>query len=341
MKKVLLAACGVALTVGGFTPLGVSPAGAQTASGATALGYGANLNAAGEPVVDRGGLATVTLPPGGVVDGTLVEIPAAPLATSFTAGGRAAASATANLTSTGEVPVPQAVAGPYNAVGTGFVENLIVVGEVEGVTPALLTAEAVKGEAVGVCVGGTARYEANSQIIGLQLAGETIDLNTPLTDILDTVNQTLEPLEQVLNLERNLVTRTANGIAVDALRVTVLQGVAGVPVPGVEPLVDLTVGHAEVGGLACAPRPQCSDTEDNDGDGVIDANDPGCITDGVYDPNDDDERNELPRTTATPTPTAELPRTGGNGATAPVAGGLAVLGLSALALRRRSNASAN
>jgi hypothetical protein len=43
--------------------------------------------------------------------------------------------------------------------------------------------------------------------------------------------------------------------------------------------------------------PECSDGRDNDGDGVIDANDPGCHTDGnpnnpnSYNPNDDSEAN--------------------------------------------------
>lgn len=42
---------------------------------------------------------------------------------------------------------------------------------------------------------------------------------------------------------------------------------------------------------AQAPPAQCSDGDDNDGDGVADANDPGCLSGpgGTYDPNDDDE----------------------------------------------------
>ena len=41
-----------------------------------------------------------------------------------------------------------------------------------------------------------------------------------------------------------------------------------------------------------APQPECSDGIDNDGDGVKDANDPGCYTNGVYDPNDTSELNK-------------------------------------------------
>ncbi len=44
---------------------------------------------------------------------------------------------------------------------------------------------------------------------------------------------------------------------------------------------------------AVPPPPQCSDKADNDGDGQIDANDPGCLSGpgGAYNPNDDDETN--------------------------------------------------
>ena len=48
------------------------------------------------------------------------------------------------------------------------------------------------------------------------------------------------------------------------------------------------------------PTYQCSDDLDNDEDGLIDTDDPGCHTDGdatneeSYDPTDDDETNEEP-----------------------------------------------
>jgi hypothetical protein len=47
-------------------------------------------------------------------------------------------------------------------------------------------------------------------------------------------------------------------------------------------------------GQQTPPKPQCSDGIDNDGDGTIDANDPGCLSgpNDTYDPNDNDEANE-------------------------------------------------
>src|SRR5690606_36034198 len=49
---------------------------------------------------------------------------------------------------------------------------------------------------------------------------------------------------------------------------------------GADPLAQVRIGHAEVGGLACgslAAAPECSDGADNDGDGLVDfPDDPGC-----------------------------------------------------------------
>jgi hypothetical protein len=74
--------------------------------------------------------------------------------------------------------------------------------------------------------------------------------------------------------------------------------------PGDQPLIDVTLAHAEVGALTCPGpgggggtqdpgpgpdgAPECSDGVDNDGDGLIDfPADPGCDS-----ADDDDERNQ-------------------------------------------------
>jgi len=331
MKKVRLAACAVALSVGGLTPLGLSPAAADTASSAVTSGYGLNLAVAGTPVVDKGGLATSTLPPGGNTPGQLLLVPVDPVVVSGTARGLAATNAESVLLSQlGQVT--QAVPGPYNAVGVGLVEQLDVLlnTAVAGVNQGVVSAGLVRGEAVGVCRNGAAVYSANSEIVDLKVGGSPVGLNAPVTDLLGTVNTLLQPLDQVIQIKLNEVNVTPTGATVNALHVKVLSLIG-------EPLADIIVGHAEVGGLQCPPanRPQCSDTQDNDGDGKIDANDPGCINNGVYDPNDDDER-DLPRTTAN----GALPRTGGDSSTTlPLVGGFAALALGVLALRRRSQSS--
>ena len=341
MKKVRLAACAVALSVGGLTPLGLSPAGAEPASAGNALGFGANVNLAGNPVINRAGLAQTALP-GDVTAGPeeLLEVPVAPLAISGTAVGVATVSREATITST-LIEAAQSDPGPYNARGIGLVEGLdIVTGSpipIPGLPDAaasLVSADAVRGEAVGVCRGGRAVYSANSETVALQIGGQPVGLNDDVEGLLDAVNDLLGPLAEVVDFERNEPVAVPNGIGVNALHVTVL---GALPVLGGErPLVDIVLGHAEVSGLQCAPLPECSDTMDNDGDGRIDAQDPGCLSGpgNTYNPNDDDETDQLPRTADTGD---ALPRTGGDSSTTlPLAGGLGLLALGGLALRRRS-----
>lgn len=363
MKKALLAASVVALTVGGLAPVGLTAAGADPVDEAFASAFGANVDLAGEPIVDQFGLATATVPPG-QDDGPNAEIlvPVEPVAVSGTAVGEANAHVASDINS--DLAQPDA-AGPYNARGVGFVENLAVLLQADvadlPVELALLSATAVRGEAVGVCRNGAAQYSATSEIADLRLGGEPVDAVNDLVDeLIGVVDDVLEPLSAVVDLEQNVVTRTADGISVDALRVTVLGAIAGV---GVQPAVDIVVGHAEVGGLVCAAAnvPECSDGADNDGDGGIDAQDPGCLTpDGVFDPNDDDERNECidgvdndgdgridfgnDPGCSSPQDDDErdggggrqLARTGGTSSTAPIAFGLMALAIGAMAVRRRS-----
>jgi len=323
----------------------MSPAGAAPAAAATATAYGANASLAGTPVVNKAGLATATLPPG-EDDGptALVLVPAEPVAVSGTAVGVANAHVASDIPSSLK-QVAQAAPGPYNVRGAGLIEDLDVLLGVAPVTGtpvpgtpdlrhSVVSASLVRGEAVGVCRAGRATYSANSEIVDLNVGGTDVPLNAPITGLVDTINMTLEPLAQVVSIKRNEVVVTADGAAVNALHVTILSTTGGAPV------LDLIVGRAEVRGLQCAPVAQCSDTQDNDGDGAIDSQDPGCINNGVFDPNDNDERDVRVTSTQPPQTRAgggELARTGGDlSSSAPVALGLSALAFSLLALRRRS-----
>jgi LPXTG-motif cell wall-anchored protein len=366
MKKVLLAACAVVLTVGGLVSVGSAPAGADPVSSALASGYGANVNITGQPLIGQAGLATATVPPG-EDDGPneLILVPVAPIAVSGTASGEANAHIASEVPTSLE-QVAQTVAGPYNARGVGLTEGLEVLVGAPPIGVSLVSASAVRAEAVGVCRNGTAVYGATSEVVDLNVAGTDVALNAPLTDVLDAVNALLQPLSMVADIERNEVVVNATGAAVNALHVTVLA-------LGGNPLLDLIVGHAEVRGLQCAGAgtAQCADTQDNDGDGLVDAQDPGCQgPNGVYDPNDDDERNACvdgidnddpedslvdaadPGCTS-PQDNDEtddggdvggggLARTGGDfSSSAPLAMGLSLLAIAALGLRRRSQARAS
>lgn len=364
MKKALLAASVVALTVGGLAPVGLLSAGADPVDSAVASGYGANLEVLGTTAVDQGGLATATVPPGqDAGPNAFLLVPVQPVVVSGTATGQANAHVASDIPSVLAEEV-QGIAGPYNARGVGLVEDLGVLLEVGTpilpVQVALVNATAVRGEAVGVCVNGTPQYSAQSEVLDLRISDTPVGLNDPLTDLIDLIDDLIQPLNAVVDIQRNEVNVTAEGASVNALHVTVLGAIGGG-----EPLLDLIVGHAEVSGLACAPTaanlPECSDAADNDGDGQIDADDPGCRTpDGVFDPNDDDERNECidgidndgdglidfgsdPGCTS-PQDDDErdggggvLARTGGDmSSTAPVAFGLIAVAIGALAVRRRT-----
>src|SRR5690606_7578843 len=77
----------------------------------------------------------------------------------------------------------------------------------------------------------------------------------------------------------NVVTVTETGATVDALVITLL-GLLD------DPLAEVRIGYAEVSGVACGDAgdggdlPECSDGIDNDGDGLVDIDDPDCHTDG-------------------------------------------------------------
>ncbi len=285
---------GLAAAVVGFASMAVltvSPAGADPVSSGSASAFGGEVALQGEPVI-VGGEAAVEAPPGDVTD-TVVDIPAEPVAVSGTFTAIANAHVASDIES-GLTVNEQTVAGPYNTRGLGQVEGAQVLLDVVGEGIPLVSAAAVRGEAVAVCTAGVVSYSANSEIIDLDIAGTDVPLNAPLQDLIDTLNGVLVDtgLSEVVNIERNVVTETeGGGIAVDALVVTVLAAAGDVP------LATVRLGHAEVGPTSC-DIPECSDTVDNDGDGTADIDDPACHTDGdadnpdSFDPLDDSETKE-------------------------------------------------
>ena len=215
-----------------------------------------------------------------------MEIPADPLIFNGTLNAGAAVHQTADIT---ESLVEQDVAGPYNAQSVGQAEGVDVLIDVIGADVSLVSSDLITGEVVAKCVGNVAQYSANSDSVELDVAGEGA-IGDALDDLLDVLLPGLDPLDPVINVEENVVTTIPGGLSVDALVVTVLEAI-----DEEVPLITVRVGHAELSNVACGSIPECSDTTDNDGDGVIDADDPGCHTDGnpdnpdSYDPNDDDE----------------------------------------------------
>ena len=248
---------------------------ADPVSAASASSYGATISAGGQQVIPPTPTASVDLPPGGESSDTLVDIPAAPLAVSGTLNADAAAHEASDVNSALTV-VSQDVEGPYNATGVGLVEGLNVLLDTPTDGVSLVTADAVRAEAVGVCQGDTVKYSANSEIVNLKINGTDVPLNDPVQQLLDGLHDALvqSGLNAVVDVQRNVVTPTADGISVDGLVVTVLAAAGDTPV------AEVHIAHAEVNGLACGaatPKTECNDGVDNDNDTKIDyPDDPGC-----------------------------------------------------------------
>ena len=267
-----------------------APAGADPTKGGSGSAYGAKIDITDQNVITEPAVASSLADDD--ASATTVDVPASPLAVSGTLIATAAVHPEGDLTS-GLLVNQQGAAGPYNAVAFGGIEGAQVLVDAVGEGVSLLRADAIRAEAVAVCSGTTVTYSAQSEIVNLDIGGEDVPLNGPVEQIIDAINEVLTQsgLNQVVNVERNVVTQDASGVAVDALRVTVLAAA------GDTPLGTVVLGHAEVKGATCGPHPQCSDGVDNADpeDTLADIDDPGCHTDGdpknpdTYDPNDDDE----------------------------------------------------
>ncbi len=166
-----------------------------------------------------------------------------------------------------------------NATATASVTNPAI-----NLTGLTITATVLSARASYTCQNGQAVPAGSSIVTNLIVNGMAIAIpanNAPFT--LD-----LGPLG-MLNLNQTI--QEPNRITQRALNLVV-------PSPPTAPLVEVVIGEAiaDFTGNPCvlgAPKPQCSDAVDNDGDGRIDAQDPGCLSGpgGAFNPNDNDESN--------------------------------------------------
>ncbi len=326
MRKALVSGL-LILTLIGASVSGAGPVGAEPIDAGQASSFGALGTVMGEPLVGPTASASESAPPfGDDTEAALVDIsPLGPI----TGGG--AATATARVHEASDIPSEletetQPLAGPYNAQAIGQTENFEVLLDAVGPGIPLVEADLIRGEAVAKCsAGGVVEYSAQSETQNLRIVDRD-ELGAALDGILAALFPGLDPFDPLVNVEENVITELPDGIAVDALVVTLFE--AANPLG----LVQLRIGHAEVSGVTCAdtgPVPECSDGIDNDGDGTVDfpadddcdsptdpterpecsdgvdnddpedddadIDDPGCHTDGdpnnpdSFNPNDDNE----------------------------------------------------
>jgi hypothetical protein len=147
-----------------------------------------------------------------------------------------------------------------------------------------ITADVLTSSADANCKDGKPVFSSAGEVVKVTIGGTVVQLPTDG----DSVKLDLG----VAQLYLNRVVITHNRITRRALQLTV--GLL---------LLDVVIAEstADVEGTPCEkkpppPPPECSDKQDNDGDGYIDEDDPGCHSGpkGGYNPNDDDERDKPP-----------------------------------------------
>ncbi|HWH12444.1 MAG TPA: choice-of-anchor P family protein [Solirubrobacteraceae bacterium] len=130
-------------------------------------------------------------------------------------------------------------------VSKGGVENLAL--NLGGPTT-ILGVGAANASVTGTCKGSTPTLTGQSQAVNLTLGGSVLSLDPLLT----AVSQLLAPLHEIISIKVNEQIRTATGLTVNALHITILNSTTNAPV------VDLIVGQA-VGGFdpnVCNPNAQ-------------------------------------------------------------------------------------
>lgn len=315
---------------------GVQPATAQAAGAPKASAFAVKADLLGTNVIPPTPESITEGVQDGEDDATLIGIPGDPIIVNGTLIAKSAVHATNDLPSElNQVTHPNPSAnGLYSARAIGQIEDATVLIN-EGIPGGqLLHAGLIRAEAVVSCSEGVATYSAASEVVDLQIADQD-PFSGPLNDALKQITDGIAPLADLIKVELNVV--NADKSAVDAVVITLLQAAGDNGAPG--PLAQITLGHAEVSGNPCGGDPlpkqtfQCSDGVDNDGDGLVDALDPGCWADGVnpatYDPTDDDETNAVDVLDS-----GALAKTGAAVPTG-IAAGLGMGALSLLALRRR------
>jgi hypothetical protein len=238
---------GAATIIGGLV-IGAAPAGAFTSSPLwTCRGSALSASVGGqnrvEPVVANGNPNTANGASPNYAQCVNSDVGENNLATpvGLPANFLSAPTAFANTTITPEI----APSIKQTFVVKAGVENLAL--NLGGPTT-ILGVTAANATVTGTCKSGTPTLTGSSNAAGLTLGGSAINLDPLLT----AVSQLLQPLNEIISIKVNEQIRTATGLTVNALHITILNSTTNAPV------VDLIVGQA-VGGFdpdVCNPNKQ-------------------------------------------------------------------------------------
>lgn len=285
-----------ALALVATTAIALAPSRAlgDTVSNATAAAYGVQL-AGPVPISPRPEVsASLT---SGVAQDSLIEVPADPLATSFTAAVTADASKESTLNATLQAVVETADSDAptkWNSLAHAITEDLEAAADT-------VKADIIESESLAACVDGEIVFGSAARIVNLQVATTSVTLPAPAPNqvVFNQGGITITFWETNWDAATGGTTDGSDSVYTNALHVIAPGG------------IDLIVSHSEATAECDGVRPgpggkgnkaECEDESDNrdSEDSLADEDDPGCHTDGdpanrgSYDPDDDDERNDVP-----------------------------------------------
>ncbi len=284
-KKVIafvmaLAIGSVAVVMAGTSAFG------ETVSSATSSAYGVQL-AGPVPIGARPEVSASLAAP--TATDSFLEVPADPLATSFTASVTADAKKESTLNATLQSVMETASPGlptKWNSRGHAITEDL------NAVTNQIL-ADVIESESVSSCDGGQTTFGSAARIVNLSVAGTAIILPTPTPNavVFNQLGIKVTLWETNWDPATGGTTDGSSTVFTNGMHVTAPGG------------IDLIVSHSEAASACAAAQPaekQCEDGIDNGDpeDSLADEKDPGCHTDGdatnaaSYDPKDNDETDE-------------------------------------------------
>lgn len=243
MKKAtpFLKSVGIAasvLLIGAMT--GAATVGAQASNTAGGSAYGVQLEGplpiAATPTVE----ASVTGAGEETAEDSLIHVPAAPLAESFTALVQAGGSGTGELEARLQDVVEAAAGGEvptgWNGRGYAVTEDLLAIAE-------SLEAQVVESESLAGCVDGEVVYGSASRVVNLVLGGTQVPIPvnpTPNTVLIDQAGIRIVLWETNWDPETGGTTDGEATVWTNALHVTAPGG------------IDLIVSHSEAF-ADCAP----------------------------------------------------------------------------------------
>lgn len=275
MRRVFLAAVTLVTSLATLFAAAAGPATAEPARTSDAAGSG--LTATGLVPIAATPVAGPVVQPPDKDTGLLstVAVPVAPIAVNGTLNAQAVATQADALTPllvagprlNGAVAKPVGLTG-VSARGFGGAQSVgVVVSAAAGIPAAfilpsasLVKADAIEAEAVAKCVNNQPVFDYGVNIANLSLAGSPVTLvNQLVGNVVNNVLGANNPLAGLIAFSTPLndpstVVRTANGISVDALRITLLGALGGTP------LETIVIGHAEASmppgcGVAVAKPP--------------------------------------------------------------------------------------